>query len=129
MRKIIGALLLCLPAGLIHAAGTYDGIWTIDDLPEAGDLMISENNGRLIFAGLNPPDFDGNRRWGASWGDIKDGTVRLTRLINDNIDAVTDVVFTSATTLTLTQRSCRPINPNYVCSLPNGVAFAATKIW
>lgn len=129
MRKIIGALLLCLHAGLVQAAGTYDGIWTIDDLPEAGYLMISENNGRVIFAGLNPPDFDGNRRWGASWGDIKDGTVRLTRLINDNIDAVTDVVFTSATTLTLTQKSCRPINPNYVCSLPNGVAFAATKIW
>ena len=129
MKKIIGALLLCLPAGLVHAAGTYDGIWTIDDLPEAGYLMISENNGRLIFAGLNPPDFDGNRRWGASWGDIKDGRVRLTRLINDNIDAVTDVVFTSPTTLTQTQKSCRPINLNYNCSLPNGVPYKATKIW
>ncbi|MDE2388321.1 MAG: hypothetical protein KGN35_04460 [Betaproteobacteria bacterium] len=129
MKKIIGALLLCLHAGLVHAAGTYDGIWTIDDLPEAGYLMISENNGRLIFAGLNPPDSDGNRRWGAAWGDIKDGTVRLTRLINDNIDAVTDVVFTSPTTLTLTQRSCQPINPNYVCSLPSGKSFAASKIW
>ncbi len=36
MKKIIGVLLLCLPGGLVHAAGTYDGIWTIDDLPEAG---------------------------------------------------------------------------------------------
>ncbi|MBS0298335.1 MAG: hypothetical protein JSR32_00135 [Proteobacteria bacterium] len=129
MKKIISALFLCLYAGFVHAAGPYDGIWTIDDLPEAGYLMISENNGRLIFVGLNPPDYDGSRRWGASWGDIKDGTARLTRLINDNIDAVTDVVFTSPTTLTLTQRSCRPININYSCSLPNGVTYTASKIW
>ncbi|MXS82915.1 hypothetical protein [Nitrosomonas oligotropha] len=129
MKKIVSALFLYLNVGLAQAAGPYDGIWTIDGLPEAGYLMTSENSGKLIFVGLNPPDFDGNRRWGASWGDIKDGTVRLTRLINDNIDAVTDVVFTSPTTLTLTQKSCRPINPNYVCSLPNGVPFAATKIW
>lgn len=36
MKKLISALLLCLPAGLAYAAGPYDGIWTIDDLPEAG---------------------------------------------------------------------------------------------
>jgi len=86
-------------------------------------------SGRLIVVGLNSPDSDGYRQWGASWGDIKDGTVRLTRLINDNIDAVTDVAFTSPTTLILTQRSCRPLNPNYYCLLPSGVPFAASKIW
>ena len=129
MKKIISALLLCLPAGFVHAAGPYDGIWTVDGLPEAGYFMASENGGRLIVVGLNSPDSDGYRQWGASWGDIKDGTVRLTRLINDNIDAVTDVAFTSPTTLILTQRSCRPLNPNYYCLLPSGVPFAASKIW
>ena len=62
MKKIISALLLCLPAGFVHAAGPYDGIWTIDGLPEAGYIMTSENGGRLIFVGLNPPDVDGAPR-------------------------------------------------------------------
>lgn len=129
MKKIISTLFLLLYTGLVHAAGPYDGIWTVDSLPGAGYLMISENSGKVILVGLNPPDYDGSRRWGAAWGDIKDGAARLTRLVNDNIDAVTDVVFTSPTTLTLTQVACRPINLNYTCSLPNGVTYTASKIW
>ncbi len=132
VRKIINkiAVILFLIASCVaNAAGPYDGIWSLDEASELGYFVASENNGKIIIAGLSSPDSDGVREWGAVWGDRVNNKVRLTRLIDDNIDLVIDVTFTSDTTFTFKQISCTPLKVDYECRLPNGAMLNGSKIW
>ena len=122
--KILGVLVIAGIIGLsgiAQAEGQYDGIWSTN-FP-VGDLIIIEKNGQLLVVLLAD-----DMHWETYSGTLIRNSATLITMVSA-VEAVFDITFTSPSTASITQVSCRPVWPGYVCLLPVGITFQATKKW
>lgn len=110
--------------GQASAAGVYDGIWSFYYHGVAiGYASVHQSGDQIIAISL-----DNDLTWEASAGTLVGNTIAVETIVS-NVSAVLDVVFTSSTTLTMTQRSCVPIYAGYYCTFPNGAFVTGQKIF
>ena len=125
MKKTILALVFFLAlAGQASAAGIYDGIWA---MYYGGSFVLYESihqNGDQIIAIALDPDLT----WDAVSGILSGNTVSFSTLVG-GVQSNGNVVFTSPSTMTVTQTSCYPVWQGYHCLLPNGAVVTGQKIF
>ena len=127
--KLFVAFFLLFPIQL-HAAGPYDGIYSIS-LRSTSYVSIHENSATnqivIMLLGTEPS----NNAWLASTGIRSENSVVLDSIggVSD-VDAVSKVkvIFNSDGNATVTILSCVD-GVNYECSLPPGVTFTAYRIF
>ena len=126
MKKIVMVVLLVVNFPTA-AAGIYDGIWAAKyQNVNIGYLSIHENNGQIVLVVLQGELL--TRGWGASLGTRNDNRVSLQTVLGV-LNATTETVFTSPTTLEIMQTSCFSTTPGVICALQNGEIITATKIF
>lgn len=122
MKKImsfITVVLFFMTVSSVFAEGEYDGIWS----SPAGFISIQEKNGTLIVLNLMS-----DMSWEAYQGQLNGNTTTTTTLLSP-VNLVNDVVFTSTTSATVTQRTCSPLWQGYYCLLADGTTYQIQKLW
>lgn len=109
------------------AAGPYDGIWVV--YPDKGTgayYSIHENNGYLVALELA----GSSNVWSGLSGIRNGNTVDLVSIPGASVVAATGtVIFTSPTTITAQQKTCRQIYAGYTCNFPDGTNFQGYKVF
>lgn len=115
----------------LHAAGPYDGIYSIS-LRSTGYVSVHEDlaTKQIVVMLLNTTE-PTNYSWSAYTGIRTENSVVLDSIRGvSDVDAISrvKVVFNSDGNATVTILSCVD-GINYECSLPPGVTFTASRIF
>lgn len=120
LRSLALACSLVLGGTATAAAGDYDGVWTVSELP-GHYYMVRENSGMLLLVHLGDD-------WEAFIGGLAGGVATVTTLIADvNLSAT--VQFSSASRATVHVTACTPTSSEHYCAMPAGTIATATKIF
>jgi len=118
MKKLLIVLTFILLPFQSQAAGVYDGIW---QFPFGIFATVNQNGSSLAVIILQ------DTIWKAQLGTLIGNEATITTVYGC-VSATIKVVFTSATTATVTIISC--INgPTEVCLFPAGTQLIGTKIF
>jgi hypothetical protein len=120
---VVVALIWLVPL-TAQAAGPYDGIWVIPEVPDMY-VTINQSGDEVVALTL----FTDTGQWQALTGQMQGDQVELSYVISVNgVTAVYLLEFTSATTATNTLTSCSPAAACFY-EQPINVPFSATKIF
>ena len=118
MKKLLIILTIFLLPFQSQASGIYDGIW---QFPAGIFATVNQNGSSLAVIILQ------NTIWEAQLGTLVGNKARIVTVYG-YVSATMDIVFTSATTATVTIISCID-GPTYACLFPAGAQLSGTKIF
>lgn len=111
-------------AGSAHAAGTYDGIWSLTQGgAQVGYVSIHETGGVFVMIELQANE----SFWGAYSGARNGSSATLTTLVHNANTSQFDLTFSSATAGVATETVCTP-KAGGKCAFPAGTVFQLTKV-
>ena len=118
MKKLLVVLAFILLPIQSQAAGLYDGVW---QFPLNIFATVNQNGSSLAVIVLQ------DTIWEAQLGTLVGNKARIATVYG-YVSATMDIVFTSATTATVTIISCID-GPTYSCLFPAGAQLAGIKIF
>jgi hypothetical protein len=120
---VVIALIWLVPL-TAQAAGPYDGIWVVNEVP---DMYVTINQSDDVVVVLTL--FTDTGQWNGLTGQAQGDQVELSYVVSVNgVTAVYLLEFTSTTTATNTLTSCSPAVACFA-EQPLNVPFSATKIF
>lgn len=120
---VVVALIWLVPL-TAQAAGPYDGIWVVNQVPDMY-VTINQSGDEVVVLTL----FTDTGQWNALTGQMQGDQVELSYVVSVNgVTAVYLVEFTSATTGTTTLTSCSPVVA-CIAEQALNVPYSTTKIF
>lgn len=124
VRRSLLALATLAAIGTAHAAGTYDGIWSLtQNGSQVGYVSIHENNGMFVMVELKANE----TFWGAYSGARNGSSASLSTLVHSGNTSQFDLTFSSTSSGTAIETACTPKTGGQ-CLFPAGTVFQLNKV-